>query len=297
MNTLLIIGILFVFYSFIYFKTNTMHPIVNIASFIGGALVFAFIVPNFTVVEYNSIIDAWGAKYDIWISLLIIPLLIFFLFSFIIPILSKLMKTEEKNIKKQIMIQILGFTVIIIWAIIAGFTSNPLLRSIRPFLLPSGWFLWSLTLLIDPFNLMVSNAKVSQLLITTSNGLPVYYKDFTSHSEDEIDEEISSDLASGLIAGVAHTLEQIIEQKSKLSTVVYKDKVIGITSVGYLQAFVFGKRFDKALETVLNVLLNEIQESQSFGLNITPDYVDIDNTSRKILSLMVEQTLKRILVI
>ena len=43
------------------------------------------------------------------------------------------------------------------------------------------------------------------------------------------------------------------------TTLAYEDTVIGITAVGFLRAYVFGERFDKTLETVLNVLLRDIQ--------------------------------------
>ncbi|MHA1416131.1 MAG: hypothetical protein ACTSRR_07710 [Candidatus Heimdallarchaeaceae archaeon] len=88
-----------------------------------------------------------------------------------------------------------------------------------------------------------------------------------------------------------------MERKSELNTVVYKDKVIGTTAVGYLQAYIFGERFDKTLETVLNVLLREIQDNPALALKITPNFVDLDGASGKILKLIVEKNLKRILVI
>ena len=105
-------------------------------------------------------------------------------------------------------------------------------------------------------------------MITTDSGLPVYYNDFTSEKkEDEKEDkneagkegkkEVSIDLTSGLISGVTKALEEIKERKSELNTVVYKDKVIGTTATGFLQAYIFGERFDKTLETVLNVLLRE----------------------------------------
>ncbi|UJG41222.1 MAG: hypothetical protein K9W45_01860 [Candidatus Heimdallarchaeum aukensis] len=295
-NCLLILGMIFVFYSFIYFKTNRLHPIINIVSFLGGALFLAFIIPDFTELTYSEQLGAWSAKYSIWISVLVIPMLLFFIFSFILPISTKIVRTTDKDIRKQLFVQIVGLIIVIIWAFFAGFTSNAVLRAVRPFLMATGWFIWSLTLIMDPFNIMISNAKISQLLITTTSGLPIYYDDFT-FDEKEVKSEISADLASGLISGVTQALEQIMERKSELNTVVYKDKVIGTTAVGYLQAYIFGERFDKTLETVLNVLLREIQDNPALALKITPNFVDLDGASGKILKLIVEKNLKRILVI
>ncbi|MHA1115372.1 MAG: hypothetical protein ACTSPJ_04300 [Candidatus Heimdallarchaeaceae archaeon] len=295
-NCLLILGMIFVFYSFIYFKTNRLHPIINIVSFLGGALFFAFIMPDFTELTYSEQLGAWSAKYSIWISVLVVPMLLFFIVSFILPISTKLIRTKDKDIRKQLFVQIVGLIIVIVWAFFAGFTSNAILRAIRPFLMATGWFIWSSTLIIDPFNIMISNAKISQLLITTTSGLPIYYDDFT-FDEKEVKSEISADLASGLISGVTQALEQIMERKSELNTVVYKDKVIGTTAVGYLQAYIFGERFDKTLETVLNVLLREIQDNPALALKITPNFVDLDGASGKILKLIVEKNLKRILVI
>ncbi|UJG44027.1 MAG: hypothetical protein K9W46_02320 [Candidatus Heimdallarchaeum endolithica] len=295
-NCLLILGMIFVFYSFIYFKTNRLHPIINIVSFLGGALFLAFIIPDFTEIAYSEQLGAWSAKYNIWISVLVVPMLLFFIFSFILPIYTKLIRTTDKDIRKQLFVQIVGLIIVIVWAFFAGFTNNAVLRAVRPFLMAAGWFIWSLTLIMDPFNIMISNAKISQLLITTTSGLPIYYDDFT-FDEKEVKNEISADLASGLISGVTQALEQIMERKSELNTVVYKDKVIGTTTIGYLQAYIFGERFDKALKTVLNVLLREIQDNPALALKITPNFVDLDGASGKILKLIIERNLKRILVI
>ncbi|MHA1416130.1 MAG: hypothetical protein ACTSRR_07705, partial [Candidatus Heimdallarchaeaceae archaeon] len=196
-NCLLILGMIFVFYSFIYFKTNRLHPIINIVSFLGGALFFAFIMPDFTELTYSEQLGAWSAKYSIWISVLVIPMLLFFIFSFILPISTKIVRTTDKDIRKQLFVQIVGLIIVIIWAFFAGFTSNAVLRAVRPFLMATGWFIWSLTLIMDPFNIMISNAKISQLLITTTSGLPIYYDDFT-FDEKEVKSEISADLASGV---------------------------------------------------------------------------------------------------
>lgn len=79
-NCLLILGMILVFYSFIYFKTNRLHPVVNIVSFLGGALFLAFILPDFTELSYSETLGAWTAKYSIWIPALTAPMLLFSLF-------------------------------------------------------------------------------------------------------------------------------------------------------------------------------------------------------------------------
>ncbi len=253
---------------------------------------------------YSETLGAWTAKYSIWIPALTAPMLLFFIISFILPISTKLFRTEDPDIKKQLFVQVVGFIIIIIWVIFAVFSSNYILRAIRPFLMAAGWFIWSITLIIDPFNIMISNAKINQLLITTDSGLPVYYNDFTSDKEEvkkedekEGKKEVSIDLTSGLISGVTKALEEIMERKSELNTVVYKDKVIGTTATGFLQAYVFGERFDKTLETVLNVLLRELQENPVLASKIDPGFVNFDETSEKLLKNIVEQNLKRVLII
>ncbi len=296
MNVAEIIGLIFVFYAFIYFKTNKFHPVINIVSFIGGALIFTFVYPDFTTIKYNEVIGTWEATYSSWVTLLIIPVLLFFVVSFILPIYTKFTKTKDKAIRIQLFIQLIGLTIVLIWAALAGFTTNAVLRSIRPFLHPFGWLVWSITLIMDPFNIMVSNATINQLLITNITGLPIYYNDFTIKDKKETP-KLTSDITSGLISGVKDALEKIMQQKSHLSIVVYNDQVIGITSSGYLQAFIFGERFDKTLEIVLNVILKELQESPSLSLKVTADYVDLDPAAEKIIKLLVEQNLKRVILI
>ncbi|UJG44077.1 MAG: hypothetical protein K9W46_02590 [Candidatus Heimdallarchaeum endolithica] len=110
-----------VFYSFIYFKTNRLHPVVNIVSFLGGALFFAFILPDFTELSYSETLGAWTAKYSLWIPAITAPMLLFFIISFILPISTKLFRTGDPDIKKQLFVQVVGFIIIIIWVIFAFF--------------------------------------------------------------------------------------------------------------------------------------------------------------------------------
>lgn len=289
MNFFIILGEIFVFYAFVYVKFNRFHPSINVVSFLADATILAFILPQFTSLS-RSDNGVWTARYPGWTLVLILPLLLFFLGSFLWPLITKLIKVKKWHQRRQLLLQSLGLLTVFAWALLAAFTSNNKIAIIRPFVLPIGWLIWSLTLLIDPFNIMVSNAEVSKILITTNRGLPVYYyaKGETGGTPTE--------LTAGLIEGVKTALEQFSSSKGVLTNVVYKDEVIGITSYGYLNAYVFGERFDKTLETVLKYMLREIQESPEFK-GITADYVDLTPEVSEKLREKFNKTLERVLII
>lgn len=289
-NTLLMLGEIFVFYAFVYVKLNEFHPLINVVSFIAGAAILAFILPEYTTLTRSSE-GMWTAKYSAWTLVLIVPLLLIFVGSFLWPLITKLRKVKARSSRNQLLLQSIGLLIVVIWAFLAAFTSSTAIARIRPFLLPLGWLIWSFTLLIDPFNIMISNAKIEQILITTNKGLPVYYYDSGTGVATP------AELAAGLIEGVKTALEQFRSSKSKLSNVVYKDQVIGITSYGYLNAYVFGERFDKTFEIVLQYLLKDLQENQEFALKITPDFVDLPPDIGLKLREKVNEALRRVLII
>ncbi len=291
-NIFLIAGIIIIFASFIYIRTNRFHPILNFISFLGGALVFALVYPDFTTIVYIQEVNSWSASYSPFVMLFIFPLILFFLGSFIFPLAYKIRKSTDKKMRWQLGMQIVGFSFVLIWAFLAAFTSAGLVSLIRPIMFDIGWFIWSLTVLMDPFNIMVSNAKVDQLMITTSSGLPVYYYDSKMSSYD-----ISPDLTASVMAGIEKVLEEIVREKSELNTVIFGDQVVGVVNHGILNAYVFGGRFDKTLETVLHFLLQKIQEEESLIIQINSDYINLTPEGGQLLSEMIEESLKSVLIL
>ncbi len=181
------------------------------------------------------------------------------------------------------------------WAAFTGFTSNPILRAIRSFLLPIGCLIWSITLIIDPFNVMVSNAQLMSLFITTRNGLPIYGYDF------EAKKPIESMEISGMLSGVTSALEEIsgriTSDQALLSEVAYKNTVMGVTALGFLIVYVNGERFDRTLKVVLQYLLKAIQDDILLKSSIKKDSVVMSTTDDRHLTTLFKSSLARVLVL
>jgi hypothetical protein len=291
MNAALIVGIYLVFFGFIFIKLNRFHPILNLVSLLSGALIFTFIYPTFTEIGTNPDTNAWTGTYATGVLVLIIPLLLFFVIAVILPLTTKIIRSSARKIKAQLIIQTIGLIIVIIWAFLAAFTKNPIIAIIRPFFLPTGWLIWSITVLMDPFNIMVSNAEISRVFIATKEGLPIYFNDF------EGAQKISANLAATLISGVTSALENLVESKGKLSVLNYEKQVLGIVSVDYFTAYVFGERFDRTLETALKFSLESILNEPELALAITPGCIELSEKKEKIVREIVNEALKSVLVI
>lgn len=291
MNIFLILGIYLLFLSFFYIKMNSFHPLLNIVSIIIGANIFAFSYPTFTVLNFDPIIKTWKASYNTLVTLLIVPLLIVFVLSIFVPVLTKIRKTSYNEQRNQMIVQLFGILMVLIWSILAAFTKYSVIAMIRPFLLPAGWIIWSATLIVDPFNVMISNSKISQLYIATENGLPFYYKDL---SESQY---LSSELAASVISGVKSALEELVQQEEKITVMNYEKQVLGIVQVGYLTAYVFGNRFDQILETVLRFSLQTMIDTPKMNFVLSQQVLAMDDDLTLEIDTLINDNLKSVLVI
>ena len=291
MNICLILGIYLLFISFFYIKMDRFHPLLNIISLLMGATIFAFSYPPFTELNYDIVTNSWEATYNILVMILIMPSFLIFVISIIIPVVTKIRRTSFRGQKNQMIFQIIGLSLVLIWSILSALTSIQIVSQIRPFLLPVGFFIWTITLLVDPFNIMVSNAKVNQIYIAQKDGLPIYFKDF------EGSQAISSQLAATIISGVKTALEELVQKEDKLSVLNYENQVLGIVTFGPLTAYAFGGRFDKTLETVLMFLLQAIVRNPKLMYYISQNIVSLDEEFTKEINYLVDETLKSVLII
>ncbi|MBN1328679.1 MAG: hypothetical protein JXA54_04320 [Candidatus Heimdallarchaeota archaeon] len=291
MNAFLIPGIFLLFISFFYVKMNSFHPILNIISIIIGASILAFSYPTFTELNFDAITKSWRANYNILVMVLIIPLFIVFVISIILPVITKIRKSSYRELKRQMAFQVIGLGIVLVWSFLVAFTSHEMVALVRPFLMPVGWLIWSLTLLVDPFNIMVSNAKVTQIYIATEDGIPFYFKDIQGT------QNLSSTLAASIISGVKTALEELVQRKDKVTVLNYEKQVLGIVSVGALRAYVFGERVDKILETVLKFLLQMIQKDPKLMFQISSQVIFLDEESTEQISLLVNEALKSVLIL
>ena len=291
MNACLILGIFFLLFSFFYIKMNSFHPLLNIISMIIAASILAFSYPSFTELTFNEATLSWKANYNILVLILIAPLFVFFIISIIIPVATKIRKSSYKEQKRQMLIQIIGLGLVLIWSALVAFTNVTIIALIRPFLLPCGFAIWSVTLLLDPFNIMVSNANINQIYIATQDGLPFYFKDIKGS------QVLSSTLAATIISGVKTALEELVQKEDKLSVLNYEKQVLGIVSYGPVTAYVFGERFDKIFETVLKVLLQQIVRNPNLMFYLSQDIVSLDEEFGKEVNFMVDEALKSVLIL
>ncbi|HUU78546.1 MAG TPA: hypothetical protein VMX55_09370 [candidate division Zixibacteria bacterium] len=291
MNICLILGIFLLFFSFFYVKMNSFHPLLNIISLLMGATIFAFSYPTFTDLNYDLETVSWQATYNTLVMILILPLFVVFVISIIVPVITKIRRSSYREQKSQMTVQIVGLSLVLIWSILAAFTRYDIIALIRPFLLPVGFLIWSITLIADPFNIMVSNAKINQIYIATQDGLPFYFKDL------EGTQIISSTLAATIISGVKTALEELVQKEDKLSVLTYENQVLGIVSFGPITAYIFGERFDKILETVIMFLLQAIVRNPSLMYYITQNVVSLDEEFTKEINFLVDETLKSVLII
>ncbi|MBD3193353.1 MAG: hypothetical protein GF308_22145 [Candidatus Heimdallarchaeota archaeon] len=291
MNITVIFSVYLTFFSFIYIKMNRFHPILNFVSLLTGGVLFAFSYPMFTTVSYNDTINMWVASYDTWILALVVPLFLFFTIAVILPLATKIRELTDQALKAQMIFQVVGLGMVLIWTILAGFTDVQIIAFIRPFIFPVGWFIWSLTVLVDPFNIMVSNAEVSQIYIATQEGIPIYFKDF------EGSQKISANLIATMISGITLALEGLVHQKDRLSVLNYENQVVGIVSVDFLTAYIFGERFDRTFETVLTFSLESLLDDPELMSVITPGSIEFTENNQQKVNDIVNKALRSVLII
>ncbi|MEA2070158.1 MAG: hypothetical protein U9O98_02615, partial [Asgard group archaeon] len=290
MNAALLVGIYLTFFAFIYLKMNAFHPVLNFVSLLTGGLIFAFSYPLFTTLTFNENTNAWAPAYENWVLVLIVPLLLFFIIAVILPLATKIRESSDRGIKAQLLFQVLGLGLVIIWAFLAALTDYQLIAVIRPFILPIGWFIWSLTVLVDPFNIMVSNADVSQIYIATQEGLPIYFKDF------EGTQKMSANLTATMISGVTSALEGLVQRQDRLSVLNYENQVLGIVSFDFLTAYIFGERFDRILETALKFSIETILNDPELQSAIGPGRVELTDEQQEKVDMIVNDALQSVFI-
>jgi hypothetical protein len=296
MNLMFILGIFFVFFAFIFARYNKIHPITIIVALIFGFASCLVMLPEFRTLVYDASVGAWSSDYSFVLLLSIIPAMVICTISFVLPILFKIRAFRGKKVKKgPLFAQATGLVVVFIWAGMIVFTGNSLIRNVRPFLFPLSIFIWSFTLAIDPLNVMVSSARLSDLVITNKCGLLVFDYDF-KHKKETADELVSA-LLSGVLGALEYISSRTYDDKTTLSSVIYKDKVIGVVNEGFLFAFVIGEQLDMALTVVLHSLLRDLQAEPRYSDAITPTHIALSTENKVAISEKVQNMLDRILVV
>ncbi len=294
MNTLFVLGIYFVFFAFMFVRYNKTHLATIIVAFLFGLTLYLIITPEFRTLVFDPDIGAWVSEYSPVVMLAILPSVAVCIISFIIPLLSKIRNVHTNRSKNQLLLQLTGIAIVLGWGGLIAFTGNDVIRSIRPFLFPLGVFIWSLTLAIDPINVMVSNAKLTDIVIINKCGLLVYDYDFKAKKETS--DELVSALLSGVLGALEYISSRAYKEPSTLSQVVYKDKVIGVISDGYLYAFVIGEQFDMVLGVILKSLLKDLQTSPNLTKAINATCVALTVEHNKFIAQKVKDMLGRVLL-
>ncbi|MFX0113100.1 MAG: hypothetical protein ACFFB3_00990 [Candidatus Hodarchaeota archaeon] len=256
-NVFLILGILLIFWAFIYFQHHEFPFYTNLVSLWGGATILVYTLPDFTKMEFDELFG-WNATYDPLVSVFAAPLIIFFIFAFIRPIIAKMKSSANPKVRKTGYLLIVSFSGSLLWGLLSAFTIIPMIRVFRAFILPLAWLLWAWVTWRNPLSLIFTDAKMNKILIATEAGVPVLYYDFKKRCSED------ATVATGILTALTSSLSEVLspaQTQDSLSSIRYQEQVVAVRSIkeGFL-FFGFSQVEDPGLSSAFSVFIQQFVE-------------------------------------
>ena len=245
MNLFLLLGILTTFYSFFYFQYNRLPARANVASTLGGATILAYSNPDWYAVAYDSNAGMFTASYSPIVSVLAVPLILFFIGVFLLPIVTKmrLAKSRETRLESGSLLVVLSF--LLVWAALSLASGVEIIRTIRPFFFAGGWMVWIALTARRPLILIFTQRRFQKILVMTDAGYPVILYNFeTGTLEDPA-------LFSALFSALQTAMTDLLKTDTELRSIYYENRVVSIAKRGTVRFLGIGDEPDTALEAAL----------------------------------------------
>jgi hypothetical protein len=288
------LGLLSMFFTFTYVRYNHFHPITNLASFDIGIVLSLLWIQKGNILVYDELLRTWVGHYNPFLGIFAFPMIILVLYAFIIPLLKKMKAIHEDNVQTQLFLQLLGISLMILWGFLGSFSSIRIIQVTRVFLLPLGWLFWSISLKLDPFNIIVSNASLTHIVLTTESGLPILVYNVKTNQNEHY--EIVSSLLMGIRTALEEVHHQILKKQTQLVENRYQDKVITLIKVNFLTAYLIGDRVDEIIKMVIQTVLNELLQEKEFFENIKDGSLNLSTSLINNITLKLSKAVKRVLV-
>ncbi|MFX1475037.1 MAG: hypothetical protein ACFFCO_06160 [Promethearchaeota archaeon] len=276
LNFFLVGGIMMLYYSFFSFQERKLPAWVNLVSILGGCVMCAFINLDWMTVQYDTAFSVWNVAYASVVNVFVIPLIIVFVIAFIWPTLSKFRGSKHPKVRRSTAILLMIFPILLLWGLLSGFTANPAIRFIRPFIFTFCWIIWSLNIWRRPLDMVFTDARFERLLVMTGTGLPILLYDFKENALED------PTLISGLFGALTTALEKAIDIAAPLQSIIYQDRLVAVERAGSLVLCGIGDEPDTALMVGL----------RAFGegfLERFPQYRDPDRDIGKVTPPSLEE--------
>lgn len=247
----------------------------HLVTLLTGALIGLVLNPENVEIYYEA--NSISASYSVLVNICGGLILIVFILSAFNPLVKKLLSKKVEFKKKQYLLILVAYLIIVFWVVSLFLTSIELIRGIRRVALALGMLLWSVALYLDPLTIVISKAKIQKILILTKNGLPVFSYDF----EKGETMDSNSDLLAGILSAIKSGIEQILTSGKSLKTMAFEDSIMNfvngehvvllllseqtISSNTQLIANVFLENFESKYKNLLEENIIEIKQMEEIA--------------------------------
>ncbi len=283
-NTFLVIGWMFIFYGFFRYRSNRFSFGANATSFLGGIILSAFYYPDWITVSYEAS-TGWTATYETTIGIIMIPFIIIFILSWILPLIIFIRNNPRTT--RSSWLQLLSFGLCIIWALLVLFSAIEIIKLGRPFLFALSWLLWSFSVYENPLVLCHSKTEADWLLIIHKTGLPLYYYSIS----DQMPQNLT--LAAGMLSSIDTIFSSLLSDGAKLASVGYKDKQLIFHHKDDFSVLLLSKSVDKVLNIALQHFGDRFERlyhpKLKSSLVESNDYIPTDGLILEIFTPLLDQ--------
>jgi hypothetical protein len=113
----------------------------------------------------------------------------------------------------------IAYFLIIVWVGLTGFTSNEIVRQIRPLIFAIAVLFWSLPLLTNPLSLAFTTTRVNTVIIANKTGTPLVAVDMISGEEAE------TTLLMGMLSAIKSSMESVVGD-TNLKSILFQDSLL-----------------------------------------------------------------------
>ncbi len=183
-------------------------------------------------------------------AVLLLLFIVFILRPLVIKIRSKRLSFKQLHI----MLLVIAYLLMVSWVAMTSFTSNTIIRQIRPLIFSAGTFFWSLSLVTNPLSLAITTSRTQMVIVSNKVGIPLVSLDVISG------EEADTTLLVGLLNAVKSSMEGVVGDVA-LKSIIFRDSVLFFIQGTYaILIFVLSGNVSSNLELVGRYYLQEFEE-------------------------------------
>ncbi len=251
-NSFLMIGVWSLLLALLLSQYDRLPKRAHLITLLVGILVGLFASSDFVSIKKDAV--GVNAQYHPAIGIFSMILLVIFIISVLRPMGIKLKKNPSYLKQGHFMILLVAYALIVMWALGVFFTSNSLIRTLRPLIFGIAMLCWAISLYLNPLSLTLTYTQVKYVIVTSTPGLPLVSLHVPSRKE------MDTTTLTGILSAIKTSMESVIGSEKSLKTIIFQDSVLSfITGKHAILILVIDGQLSSNIELLGRIYLDEFE--------------------------------------